>query len=231
MLARHHRDRSCAGRGGGPAEARPQDGAARRRRRGGRSRASRPRARRAAGEGPDAGSHPRVQGGLSGVPRRPGRPGPADGRHDSRQRVLRPDLELLGAQLHAPRRARPLRHRRALLSPDLARRARASARRGRHLRPRGCRSGRGGRPGRPRPVRAGSRADSARRGRRDELRLGCPLRQRRRVPERRRGRAAALPRLLARRRSSGCWRSGTSPASASTRSASTPVGRRRSTRM
>ena len=50
-------------------------------------------------------------------------------------------------------------------------------------------------PGRPRPVRAASRADSARRRCRDELRLGCPRRQRRRVPERRRGRAAALPRL------------------------------------
>ena len=89
MLARHDRDCSCACRGGGPAEARPQDGAARRRRRGRRGGASGRALGEAVGE-PAAGSDPRVSGGVSRVPGRPGRSTAGHG-DDPGERVLRPD--------------------------------------------------------------------------------------------------------------------------------------------
>ena len=210
----------------GPAEARSQGGAARRRRRAARRRCPVAPRREAADE-PPAGSDPRVPGGLSGVPRRPSVLDrqvtvtiPANGFYGQTWTFWEHNCTHLDVPAHfitggaSPR--------------DVARRARAPARRRRHLRARGRQRGRRGPRVRPRPLRARQRAHPARRGRRDEL--GWAARSGSVAAYRNVG-ADGLQHFPGFSKAAVEWlsRSGTSPASASTRSASTPAGRRRST--
>ena len=187
---------AARGAGGRRAAARPARGAARRR--GSRARNSVPSGRaggRAAecgkqGAGPDARlprRHPDV----------PGRAAPVeDDLCDcARERLLRADLELLGAHGHAPRRARALHRRRPHDAAAHARRVDGADRRDRHLRARGDQSGHRRHDRRPAPLRARARKDQAWLARGDELGLGRPSGQRGGVPEHRRLRDDALPRL------------------------------------
>ena len=168
-----------------------------------------------------------------GIPDVPGCP-PAlarDACDRARQRLLRADLELLGAHGNAPRRARALHRRRPHDAAAHARRADGADRRDRHLRARCARPGHRRHDRRPAPLRARARKDQAWLTRGDELGVGRSGGQRGGVPEHGRIRDDALPRLERRRDRVADRRAQASGRSGSTHSASIRGTRPRSSRM